>query len=44
MKKIHVNQKVAASVRGANPAGHLSMDNARNRNVSQNMAQALSHI
>ena len=42
MKKIHVNQKVAAKPLGQSQAGHLSMDNARNRNVSLQIA--LSHI
>lgn len=42
MKKIHVNQKVAARPLGQSQAGHLSMDNARTR--SNQVSVALAHI
>jgi hypothetical protein len=42
MKKIHVNQKVAARPLGQSQAGHLSMDNARTR--TNQVTVALAHI
>ena len=45
MKKIHVNQKVAASNRAGaqNVAGALSMDQARGR-LRGNLSQAMANI
>lgn len=43
MKKVHINQKVAAGQASALRPGHLSMDNARNRSPSE-ISIALSHI
>ena len=44
LKKVHVNQKVAAAP-NRSAAGHLSMDNARNRGMSNESIQlSQSHV